>query len=144
MPVPEDVDEGGGLLVRRTERTGLEEVDLVVLAWGGSQRLDGGERSGESVSTSCRSEKGDGVSGVCERLEEENGGIKLASFGAGTDPVRRLGVEAEVITFCEPFEATIDDEVLALVATRESYFEIALAGIDGGGFVSDEEVLDVK
>jgi hypothetical protein len=140
LAVPNNLDEGGSFLSRRTERTGLEEVNYVALAGDGGQGFGDGECAGESVYTCCRSEEGDGITVVREWLEEEDGGIESSSRGAGADPVGVFGVEAEVVALCEIFKSTVDDEVRACVATREGYLEVALTSVDGSRLVSDEEV----
>lgn len=38
-PVPLHIDERGGLLIRRTERTRVEEPNAVLPSWEGIQRL---------------------------------------------------------------------------------------------------------
>lgn len=78
---------------------------------------------------------------MCERLEEEDSGIINTTCRAGSDPVGILSVEAEVVALVETFESTVDDEVFAFVTTRESDLEVPLTGVDGGGFISDDEVL---
>jgi hypothetical protein len=75
-------------------------------------------------------------------LVEEYGGTKKSASWSGTDPVGVGGVEAEVTAFVKALEPTLDDKVLALVATREGNPEVSLAGVHSGGLVSNDEVLD--
>lgn len=128
--IPNDVDGNGGFLVRRAERAGLEEADLVALAGLSGKRASESQCAGERINTGGRSKERNSVTAVSERLEEEDGSIKGASCRAGTDPIGVLGVKAEIVAFVEVFKSSIDDEVLARVTTGESNFEVALTGVD--------------
>lgn len=142
--VPLNVNECVSLERRPAESAGVEEIDRIGLAGDSGKGLRGGERSGEGIFSRGRSEEGHRVAGVGVGLEEEDGSIEGAACRARADPVGVAGIEAEIVALVEPFEASIDDEVLALVTTRESYLEIALACIDSSGRVGHDEVLRPK
>jgi hypothetical protein len=142
--VPPNVHERAGLERRPAEGAGVEEIDRVGLAGDGGEGLRGRERPGEGVFRRGRSEEGHRVAGVGVGLEEEDGRIEGAACRARADPVRVARIEAEIVALGEPFEAAIDDEVLALVTTGESDLQIALASVDSGGRVGHDEVLRLR
>ena len=142
VAVPENVHECSSLEGRPAECAGVEERDGVVLAGDRGQWRSGGERSGESVVSIGRAEEGHSVTRVSVWLEEEHGGIQNTANRAGTDPVHVGGVETEEGAVVIALETAVDDKVLTLVATGEGDLEASLTGIDSGGLVSDDEVLD--
>jgi len=141
VPVPEDVHEGIGLTGRAAECAGMEERDGVVLAGYGGQWRRGSERSSESIDAKGRAEETRTMASVSVSLVEEYGGILESTGWTGTDPVSVGGGIAEVVAIGIALETTVDDIVLALVATGESDMEVSLAGIHSGGHVRDDEIL---
>lgn len=139
--VPLHIDERGLLLRGRRERACLEEADAVLPSRERREGLRRRERARECIIGVRRSEQRHRVPGVRERLEEEDRRVVGATRRARADPVGVLRVETEFVTFVKVLEATINDEVGALVPAGEGHLKVALAGVDGGRGVRGDEVL---
>lgn len=139
--VPLHIDECGTSKGRAGEGRGVEETDAVLLTSGGEKRSSGGESSGEGVIVVGGSKQTDTVARVGVGLEVEDGGVLCTTSGRGADPVGIRFIEAEAGTGGVALEASIDNEVLSLVATRLSHFETVGAGCGGGGGISGYVVL---
>ena len=115
--IPLHIDERRGFLCGRRERAGLEEADAVLPSRERREGLRRRERARECVIGVCRPKQCHRVAGVRKCLEEEDRRVVGTTWGARADPVRVLRVEAEVITFVEAFEASVNHKVRALVST---------------------------
>ena len=143
VAVPENVNECISLEGRATECTGLEKRNSVLLAGYRRQWRSRGERSGKSIVSISRTEEGHSIARVSVWLVEEYGGIENTARRAGTDPVSVGSIEAKIVAFVKALETAVDHKVLALVAAGEGDLKVSLAGIHSGGFIGDDEVLDM-
>lgn len=139
--VPFDINECGASKRRTGEGRSMVEADFVLLASGGAEWRSDSESSGEGVVVVRRSKETDAVAGAGVRREEKDGGVLGPTWSGGADPVGVRFGEAEGGAGSVTLEATIDNEVLALVATRLCYFETMGAGCGGGGCISGDVIL---
>lgn len=141
-PVPLHVDERRLLLRGRRERARLEEADAVLLSCARREWLGGGKRARERIEPIRRPEQRNRVTGVCEWGVEEDRRVIDAACGARPRPGGVADVVAEIAAFGEVLEAAVDNKVGALVATRKCHLEVTLAGVDCGGGIRWDEILD--
>lgn len=142
--VPLHIHKRRRLLVRGAERAVLEESDAVLPPGNCFERLDSRERPREGVFGGGGPEEGDAVTRAREWLKEEDGCIERAACRARANPIGVACVEAEVITFVERLEPTVNDVVDALVSARLSDLEVSLPVVVCGAGIGGNKVLHVQ
>jgi hypothetical protein len=121
----------------------MEEGEEVLLTSHRCQSLLGCKSTSERVRAGRGSKKGDAIAEVGIRRVVEDGCVKEATGGACSDPVGGGGGVAEsgAIGAGVALEASVDDEVLAGVASGVGHLEVVLAIVDCCRLVCNEVVL---